>query len=75
MLLQMIMVQQLTQILTDSVIDLDVVTIIVTLSNDFNIEVILLNFFFRFGSMVFIFEVSNHLINVVNWVIRTNYIF
>ena len=51
----------------DNVIELDVVSITTTVSNDLNFVVKILHFsIVLFGFVVFIFEVCNHFFNVFN---------
>ena len=58
----------------DRVIEVDVAPIITIVSTDSNIVFRVLYFSSLFWFMVFVFEVRNHFFNVVNWVIKTNYI-
>ena len=58
----------------DRVIEVDVAPIRTIVSTDSNIVFRVLYFSSLFWFMVFVFEVRNHLFNVVNWVIKTIYI-
>ena len=58
----------------DRVKKIDVAPIITIVSTDSNIVFRVLYFSSLFWFMVFVFEVRNHFLNVVNWVIKTIYI-
>ena len=58
----------------DRVIEVDVAPIITIVSTDSNIVFRVLYFSSLFWFKVFVFEVHSHFFNVVNWVIKTNYI-
>ena len=58
----------------DRVKKIDVAPIITIVSTDSNIVFRVSYFSSLFWFMVFVFEVRNHFLNVVNWVIKTIYI-